>query len=427
MGVSIYLKGYKDKQGRSQLEIKARHRGQHFTQPLFKVSPDDFDATRLRLKPSSSVYTKRNKELSTIKENMYTSWDLYEAGVYSWEEFTRRLKGGKSDSDVLAFVDDVFKSNYKDVTYFGYRNSVMAFRKALGTSSVTFNDFNYTTIINIVRKWKRTLSAASINSYIKNLQTIVNEAHRRGLVDAPFVHHKQYRQKETTRILQTVTSEQFREAIPKVRTLYQFEALTIWLLTFSLRGMYAKDLVNLHKHKLQNEDRSDLDRYVLHKRSKTGEAMDVKYSIEPIEDMLNTLKRAVRHTHKDIADTDIGLRIFTYDSEDSRRHRNIWSVFQQRTRELLGAPLKSSRKTFESISLLLDVSQAIRYRLLGHVDTTVKKHYIDWQWDGLRDKVDEAHSRVLTEFNTVELWTMLKDRYLELTNEEDVLIIEPVQ
>ena len=423
MGVSIYLKGYKDKQGRAQLEIKARHRCQHFTQPLFKVSPKDFDTTRLRLKPSSSVYSKRNKELSTIKENMYTSWDLYEAGAYSWEEFTRRLKGGKPSSDVLGFVDDVFKNNYKDITYRAYRNSILAYRKALGSSSVTFNDFNYTTVSNVVRKWKGALSASSINSYIKHIATVINEAHRRGLVDAPFVQYKQYRQKETTRILQTVTSQQFKEAIPKVKTLYQFEALTIWLLTFSLRGMYSKDLVELHKHKLQNEDRSDLDRYVLHRRSKTGEAMDVKYSIEPIEDMLNYLKRAIRHTHKDIADTDIGLRIFTYNSEDSRIHRNVWSVFQHRCKDLLGAPLKSSRKTFESVSLLLDVSQAIRYRLLGHVDRTVKKHYIDWQWDSLRDKVDEAHIRVLTEFNTVKLWTMLKDRYLELSEEEDTILI----
>jgi hypothetical protein len=74
--------------------------------------------------------------------------------------------------------------------------------------------------------------------------------------------------------------------------------------------------------------------------------------------------------------------------------------------------------------MLLDVSQAIRYRLLGHTDRTIKKHYLNWEWDSLRDKVDKAHSEVLIEFKTVELWTRLKDKFLELTDSEDTLTID---
>jgi hypothetical protein len=423
VGVNIYKKGHKDKLGRVQLEIKARHRGQSFSYPLFKVRPEDYDDTKIRLRATSSVY-KRNKELNEIKENMYNSWDLYESGAYSWDEFTRRLRGGKSHADALQFVDDVFKPLHKDATYKAYYNSIKAFQKALGTSSVLLTDFNYTTIVNVVNKWKERLSPASINTYIKHIATVVNEAYRRGLTDSEFVHYKQYRQKESTRVVQTITTEQFDEAIDKVDSVYKFQALAFWILSFSMRGMYSRDLVEVHKHRQENYDRSDLDRYVFHRRSKTGEAMDVKYSLEPIEDIFNTLRKSLSITHSHLVSEGISLELLNYDSNDSRVHRNVWSNWQHRCKELLGAPLKSARKSFESVAMLLDVSQAIRYRLLGHTDRTIKKHYLNWEWDSLRDKVDKAHSEVLIEFKTVELWTRLKDKFLELTDSEDTLTID---
>jgi len=59
---------------------------------------------------------------------------------------------------------------------------------------------------------------------------------------------------------------------------------------------------------------------------------------------------------------------------------------------------------------MLDTSTEIRYRLLGHQDRTIKRHYQNWEWDKMIDKVDEAHLKVLNEFKVEEVWYKLRKR-----------------
>ena len=78
--------------------------------------------------------------------------------------------------------------------------------------------------------------------------------------------------------------------------------------------------------------------------------------------------------------------------------------------------MKTARKTFESVALQLDVSAEIRYKLLGHVDSTIKKHYIDWEWSKHSDKIDKAHVEVLTLFQAKELFNELKQAFILKTD-----------
>ena len=77
-------------------------------------------------------------------------------------------------------------------------------------------------------------------------------------------------------------------------------------------------------------------------------------------------------------------------------------------------PFKTARKTFESYALLLDIPAEIRYRLLGHQDRTIKRHYQNWEWEKMIDKVDEAHLKVLEEFNVKKIWYQLRKRGNEI-------------
>ena len=54
------------------------------------------------------------------------------------------------------------------------------------------------------------------------------------------------------------------------------------------------------------------------------------------------------------------------------------------------------------------MSQDIRFKLLGHANPTIKAHYQDWEWEELKEQVDEAHQEVLKEYKAKELLEALE-------------------
>ena len=416
MGISLYLKAYTDSQGKSQLELKCRSRGQHFSKALFKISRDSWDPKRQRILSTSPLAAKYNPQIEEIKENMYNSYDLYDAGIYSFEELKRRLNGGSAKLDMISFATEIY-SGYKQVSYNNILNALKAWKKAMNTDSLLFTDMNYTSMTATISKLKQTHAPSSINSYVGFLSSVTNEAYRRGIINDKFISYRQYYQKVNLNIINVVTHEQFKEAISKVKTIYEFQALSFWLLSFCLRGLYQKDLIKIHLNKFENESDSEAKRYILHKRSKTNEPMDILYSISPTEQILATLQQSLIHTHK--IDNRGTMKLFNYDPENYREHKHTQAVYGINIKRILGHSLKTARKTFESMAVQRDVSSALRYRLLGHADSSVKRHYIQWQWNALRDKVDQAHIDILNEFKAEELWNELSNVYYDrLTNDD---------
>jgi hypothetical protein len=240
--------------------------------------------------------------------------------------------------------------------------------------------------------------------------------------------------------LKSVKTQDLLEAIPKAKDIYDIQALYFYLLMFSLRGFYQGDIETMHLHasNLVDADRDGtlhLDnkekKYIKHQRSKTGELMEVRMNLESIFRLIYTLRDTVRITHgqrinkktgepfkkgKDVySDDELKGWIFSYDLNDTITHKNVWDVYQKRIKELTGKPFKTARKTFESYALKLKVSQDIRFKLLGHANPTIKAHYQDWEWDELKEQVDEAHLEVLKEYKTKEIYKAINTRALELS------------
>tara|TARA_Y100000385_G_C12930061_1_gene566357 strand:+ start:643 stop:885 length:243 start_codon:yes stop_codon:yes gene_type:complete len=66
---------------------------------------------------------------------------------------------------------------------------------------------------------------------------------------------------------------------------------------------------------------------------------------------------------------------------------------------------------------MLNTSAEIRYRLLGHTDTSIKSHYQNWEWSKLSEQIDTAHLDVLKAFDTEALFNELIDKVSEVTDE----------
>ena len=420
MGVGLYLKPV-NKDGRSLIYLRAKKGTKVFQKSTsITIKPSDWLTRNYQAKGTALNSIIINRKLIEITNNMNLAWSLFENDSYTWDELCRRLNGGSPEEGVEGFIEDVLKPRMKLTTYQSYKYSYKALLKVLDVSTMSFKELNYDAIDKAVMIWKNEeKSPSSIETYLKHLGVIINEANDRGIVNYRFEKKKKWRVKKHTKVVESATTEQLLDSIKNVNNIYDFQAFAFWLLMFCMRGLYPRDIIKMHLHELVNESEQDEKRYVKHKRSKTGEPMNILYSCEPTEQIINSIQCSITYTHLNRSSSypDVypkgwhTLMMFEYKEEE---HKNVWDVYTKRCRKIIGVPFKVARKTFESYALLLDVSAEVRYRLLGHQDRSIKSSYQNWEWDRISAKVDEAHLKVLKEFRVEEVWYKLRKRGKEI-------------
>ena len=428
MGVGLYLKPV-NKDGRSLIYLRAKKGTKVFQKSTsITIKPSDWLTRNYQAKGTALNSIIINRKLIEITNNMNLAWSLFENDSYTWDELCRRLNGGSPEEGVEGFIEDVLKPRMKLTTYQSYKYSYKALLKVLDVSTMSFKELNYDAIDKAVMIWKnQEKSPSSIETYLKHLGVIINEANDRGIVNYRFEKKKKWRVKKHTKVVESATTEQLLDSIKNVNNIYDFQAFAFWLLMFCMRGLYPRDIIKMHLHELVNESEQYKKRYVKHKRSKTGEPMNILYSCEPTEQIINSLQCSITYTHlnRSISYPDVypkgwhTLMMFEYKEEE---HKNVWDVYTKRCRKITGVPFKVARKTFESYALLLDVSAEVRYRLLGHQDRSIKSSYQNWEWDRISAKVDEAHLKVLKEFRVEEVWYKLRKRGKDIGLPESVVI-----
>lgn len=417
MGAQIFLKSGTNKAGKAPLFIYAQHKGKKFKKNIgISINPKDWNKRTYQVKNESISSVKINRKLLELTSTIREAWSLYESDIYTWEEFCQKLNGGKPEADVESFIEEAFKPRMRLTTYSAYKYSYMALKKAIGVDKLSFKELNHDNIDKAVMTWRyEEKSPNTIETYLKHLGVVVNEANDRGLVNYKFEKKKKWRVKKHTKRVESTTPEKLLESINNVNDLYDFQTFAFWLLMFCMRGLYPRDLVSMHKHEIINEYDCDKKRYVKHKRSKTGEQMTILYSCEPTEWLLNSLQCSISYTHLNRPSylPDVypkGWHLMMLFEYEEKHHRNVWDVYTKRCRKVLGVPFKVARKTFESYAMFLDVSAEVRYRLLGHQDRSIKSNYQNWEWDRLTEKVDEAHIKILKKFRVEEIWKALQKR-----------------
>lgn len=445
MGVGLYLKGV-NKDGRSPIFLLAKKGGKHFKKSLqLKVKPTDWNNRTYQVKGTAVDSIIINRKLTEITNNMNLAWSLFESGSYTWDEFCVKLGGGNatSNENLNGFLETVLKAKYDNKnSYKTYEGVVQAVLKEAGTDKVLLGELTNEFIDKCVQGWKKRLSPTSVRTYLTHLGKIKNLAYQKGLISEPFIRRDEWKVKRgsSIKIVETVKTEDLLEAIPNAKNIYDIQALYFYLLMFSLRGFYQADLVTMHQYET-NVNEPDLPdgsilldskkrRYIKHRRSKSGELMEIRMDVEPIFSLMYTIRDTIKITHSQKINKRTGEPFkkgayvyspnelegwfFKYDINNTTVHKNVWDVYQKSIRRLLGKPFKTARKTFESYALKLAISQDIRYKLLGHANPTIKAHYQDWEWDELKQQVDEAHQLVLKEYRVEEIYKAIDNRSRDL-------------
>ena len=434
MGVGLYLKP-PNKDGSSLIYLRAKKGNKIFRKSLsITVKASDWNSRNYQVKGTALNSIVINRKLNRVIENMNLSWSSFENEIYGWDELCRNLGQGSPQKDVGSFLDSVYRPRMKLATYQSYKYSYRALLKVLGVKSLSFKELNYNNIDKAVSIWKNEgKSPNTIDTYLKHIGVIINEAYDRGEITFRFEKKKKWSVKKNTGNIESAKTEELLNAINNVNDIYDFQTFAFWLLMFCMRGLYPTDIVKMHLYDLNDEDiPQNIDitkkRYVKHKRSKTGEPMRILYSCKPTVEIINALQVSIAITHlnrskkyPDVYPKSDLIPPFMFFEYPEELHKNVWDVYVKRSRKVVGLPFKTARKTFESFAMKLGIPQEVRYRLLGHQDRTIKRFYQNWEWEEMIEIVDNAHMEVLKELEVEKIWFQLRKRGKEIGLNEAVV------
>lgn len=420
-----------------------------------RINKKHFDFDNFRVEKRHSNQQDLNRAIKQIKERQETALINYETEQWSLDQVILYLKGDHAYESVDDYIETVIKGAKSTPTYNDYKYTLRAFKKHLQRKDLI--SFNELANFNVLDRFKYNaqlngLSPASINSYFKKIRALLNDAYDRKVIHKKFTLNKKFIEPVRPKELQTITAENFKDAVNKIKTIHEWQSLAFYLLMFSTRGMLQADIINFRwnnfagidtKYSWGNSDAICAEGYdyLIHRRSKTRATGNADMYIRldtTIVDLIVFIKWSIVYTHykskpEIVAPITDPLAIFNYDlNKDYLLHSNLWDTYEKKIKKLLGFPYKTARKTFNTVALELAVSDTIRRVLLGHADPTMLSHYDNTQTKLITQQVDDAHLSVLKEFKVNELYDLLKNKLSELdvpkwVCEYDVWFREPTK
>jgi hypothetical protein len=147
-------------------------------------------------------------------------------------------------------------------------------------------------------------------------------------------------------------------------------------------------------------------------------------TLPPIGGLIMILRRLVAQTHGSLSylafdelekpyaelikkkDYD-ELKIFNHDpSVDIAKDDAIWNNMNKHLKKLGLYSLQSARKTFATTCSSIGIDSSIERNLLGQSDSSILRHYNNYEDKRLVYKIQQSHIMVLKTFKTVELFDL---------------------
>ena len=420
MTITLSFKNKLDRYNRDTIRFYVVHLNQRkWINTGIKIVSKDIDIRSWRVKTSNPMQKELNISLDEAKEKINTALTKFETKQFSFQQVVSYLKGEVDYGSVDKYIDTVIKQSRTSYTYLDYKATLGAFKKHLNIDKKTSVSFLEFSSYEILDKFKRQalengLSGSSLNSYFKKIRAILNDAYEKNYIYEKFELKRGLKvNAKPSKKIETITPEEFEEAIQKVEDIYDAQALALYLLMFGLRGMYLTDITALKDAEYKCNDFNTKDpyeaifndgnEYIIHRRVKTKNTTNDDLIIrldENIPHLIEITKALFEITHKGrglISDNKLAL--FDYDIQNTVLHKNTWDVYQRRVRKLLGYSYQTARKTYNTFATELEVSNTIRDILLGHAPQSInEKHYINRRTIKISEKVQQAHTEILEDF-----------------------------
>ena len=199
--------------------------------------------------PEITLSIALNITLEKLKDKKEDALAKYAENNWSFNELENYLKKGIDIYSIEEYVKNDFVKNKNIITGNDYFNVIKVFKKHLNKANISFNDLlENNTILEFKLKAQRNgVKVTSINSYIKKIGVIMNQAFRDGFITRRFVIPKyvlEYREKKLDKVL--FNKDKFIEAINNSEHIFQVQSLSIFLMLMLCCGMRpARIIINI--------------------------------------------------------------------------------------------------------------------------------------------------------------------------------------
>jgi len=398
------------------------------------VYPNDWDNSNRRVKPKANNSGLLNKKIKEFDSRIENALDYFHNGSFTINQVVSLLQGKSDFKSIDDYVEDEIKQTRTPPTYQDYKNTIKAIKFHLNYKEgdkLLFEDINYRLLDTFKNNSKNNgLRGSSYNSYLKKLKAILNDAYDKGYIFKKIEFKKTLNRSDVQRLkIKTCTSKEFENAIEKVNSIYDAQALMLYLLMFSCRGMYPADIVSFRQANFEKGSDANYPTehffiegydYLVHRRSKTRDRnnpeMFIRIDYGHFLFLIRKIKYSFIYTHFNkkpeiLAPLNDTISIFNYSVDDDYRlHKNVWDTYNKKIVKVLGYSFKTARKTFNTHALELEVSNTIRRILLGHTDSSELRSYDNLRTEKINKQVEEAHQNVLKEFRFEYLTEKLDDK-----------------
>ena len=345
MNIKITKSSYKTKDNKRAViyDCSAKNYRKKINTGVF-IEDEHFDNPRI----SHSIAL--NITLEKLNEKREDALIKYFENNWSFTELENYLRKGIDIYSIEEYVRNDFVKNKKFITGNDYVNVIKVFQKHLSRVNINFNDlFEYNTILEFkLRAERKGVKVSSVNSYIKKIGVIMNQAYRDGFINRRFEiprHIIEKRQKSLKNVF--FDKNKFIESVNKSENIFQIQALSIFLMLITCGGMKPSDLM---KYEVQNNVyKKDLlgsmiyeenSRFLKFKKSNKGEIYKyvkldyVKIKIIELVKTLFYISHQKKYPHI-IASYSNQYKIFDFDIEkENNLYRNIWNFYQAKIKEV---------------------------------------------------------------------------------------------
>ena len=450
----LYLRWfYKDHSGkRKEKRIKV---------PGVVIPPKSFNMKLLQVKGSYPFADEINHTIDKFRSNTNRVKDKYDQGYIEAESAHRLISSGQSTDSVLSYAEVVFGQNKNAVHLKNCLNSIVTITKLLELDQLLFSDINEQNLIRVKKKLlSKGRSPVTFNKYMADVKVVWNHAKKRNhiFLETPLWSEILAKTPPVPEV-EVATPEEILIAIKNIKlkgnnrkalksAVMNFEVVALWLLMFSMRGMYQRDIHDLTARNLD----IDFDRYLdtiqkgyyderppgnmlllKHRRHKTQYPMNIFIGLPPILPLIRFLRLCLAYTHPTLCfnnSSELGsarvsekefikdspkhridpIRIFKIKPEtDPLVYENFWRAFRNRANDIHLPPFKTARATFMTISENLGISISDGRLLIGHADAGMTKHYRNIHGPKIIARLASSHLEILEEFRTVETYETLLD------------------
>ena len=423
MNIKITKSSYKTKENKRAIiyDCSAKNYRKKINTGVF-IEEEQFE------NPETPTSISLNITLEKLRNKRKDALIKYYENNWSTSELESYLKKGIDIYSVEEYVKTDFTKNKSLITANDYLNVVKVFKKHLKKANIHFNDildentlfeFKYTAE-------KKGLKTSSINSYIKKMAVIMNQAYKDSMINKRFVIPSLLIEKRQKSIsAKSFNKEKFIKAVNKSQDVYQIQSLSIFLMLVICGGMTPSNLVNYKV--VENKDQKDLVSSILYdensvilkyRKSNKGEAKKyiklchVKIKIIELVKILFYITHYKKYPFI-LSPYSNYYSIFDFDiHKDHNLYRNFWNFFQMKIKE--NYDLKFSDAKYVYIEKLneIEMNRKISDILFSRV---TEADIISFQnTNNLQENIEKYEKEILDSFSASELIQVIKNRLIFL-------------